>query len=336
MEKNRLIEFDLLKAFAIYFVILGHVLQYVVFKSNFSKDPVWCFIYTFHMPLFIIISGFFFSYKGDINHYMTNKAKQLLFPAMVGCVIAYSFIYLFNILHKDYTSLPPIDVIVSDLWFLKFIFIANIVAVFFKKSNIYIKLFIIIYISYFCFSSYGSYCSFASYIPFFFIGIFIKYLYEKKKINAYLVFSLSLIVCVLTFLIWNNQYLLYYSPVDLSLPHIFAYTMRIILGTSISGLIISSFFLFNKMFDLNKFAFLINTGKRTLLIYVLQFLVIERLLIFINLAKYLPSNIIILYVISILLSIVFLFMFNSLSQSRLIKSILVYDNKNIFYKNSSK
>lgn len=74
MEKNRLIEFDLLKAFAIYLVILGHVLQYVVFKSIFFKDPLWCFIYTFHMPLFILISGFFFSYKEEARHYITNKA----------------------------------------------------------------------------------------------------------------------------------------------------------------------------------------------------------------------------------------------------------------------
>lgn len=255
---------------------------------------------------------------------------------MVGCVIAYSFIYLINILHKNYTTLPPIDVIVSDLWFLKFIFIANIIAVCLKTKFIYIKLFIIIYIFYFCFSSYGSYCSFASYIPFFFIGIYTKYLYEKEKINAYIVFSLSLIVCVLTSLIWNNQYLLYYSPVDLSFPHIFAYIIRVIFGTSISGLIISSIFLLNKMFNLNKLVFVINLGKRTLLIYVLQFLVIERLLIFINLAKYLPSNVIILYVISILLSIVFLFIFNYLSQSELIKKIFVYDMKNIFCGDSLK
>lgn len=56
--KARLLQIDLLKLFAIALVIWGHCIQY--FSYNFySEEPVYRIIYSFHMPLFMMISGFF-------------------------------------------------------------------------------------------------------------------------------------------------------------------------------------------------------------------------------------------------------------------------------------
>lgn len=45
---------DILKGIGILLVIIGHCDLFAVFRS---------IIYSFHMPLFIILSGYFFTYK---------------------------------------------------------------------------------------------------------------------------------------------------------------------------------------------------------------------------------------------------------------------------------
>ena len=57
VERN--IIFDAIKAFAIGLVVYGHSIQYL---SGCTWDnEIFRIIYTFHMPLFFMISGYFFS-----------------------------------------------------------------------------------------------------------------------------------------------------------------------------------------------------------------------------------------------------------------------------------
>lgn len=60
-SNTRLIYFDLLKLFAIFLVIEGHCVQHLL-DTNEYDEPLYSFIYSFHMPLFMTIAGFF-SYK---------------------------------------------------------------------------------------------------------------------------------------------------------------------------------------------------------------------------------------------------------------------------------
>ena len=63
--KNRIIAFDLIKLFAIFLVIEGHCTQHLL--SSFEYDePVYVYIYSFHMPLFMFLSGYF-SFKKNID-----------------------------------------------------------------------------------------------------------------------------------------------------------------------------------------------------------------------------------------------------------------------------
>lgn len=54
---------DTVKALLIFLVILGHVIQFFMYKSqgnhDFWSDSLFKGIYLFHMPLFMLISGFF-------------------------------------------------------------------------------------------------------------------------------------------------------------------------------------------------------------------------------------------------------------------------------------
>jgi fucose 4-O-acetylase-like acetyltransferase len=56
VERNNF--FDSLKFILIFLVVLGHVMEYEIYE-NHLRLTVFSFIYTFHMPLFIFISGYF-------------------------------------------------------------------------------------------------------------------------------------------------------------------------------------------------------------------------------------------------------------------------------------
>lgn len=90
--KERIVEIDSLKGFAIFLVIAGHAI--IVYPINLQQQFVWCgflqrFIYMFHMPLFFMISGFCFSYYGDYVKFIKKKIERLLIP-----YLAFSFITL--------------------------------------------------------------------------------------------------------------------------------------------------------------------------------------------------------------------------------------------------
>lgn len=70
-ERNVLL--DVLKGFAIFLVVMGHAIQYN--QVDFDTNPVFRFIYSFHMPLFMFVSGFIL--KKII--YRSPKATRLLF-----------------------------------------------------------------------------------------------------------------------------------------------------------------------------------------------------------------------------------------------------------------
>ena len=84
MQKNRYIDF--LKGIAILCVIYGHCLQYgsgsAFLQQELYWDNIWMkVIYSFHMPLFIAISGYLFFFSLERNGAkicLIKRAKSLL------------------------------------------------------------------------------------------------------------------------------------------------------------------------------------------------------------------------------------------------------------------
>lgn len=112
---NRIDYIDSAKGIGILLVIIGHT------SSGFIRD----FIYTFHMPLFFIISGALFKYKSNINlqQFSLKKAKFLLLP----CFFFTIFYYIINYLISLDTNLTPLlKDLPGALWFLPILFITEI------------------------------------------------------------------------------------------------------------------------------------------------------------------------------------------------------------------
>ncbi|MDE5811589.1 MAG: acyltransferase family protein [Muribaculaceae bacterium] len=57
-SRNRVVWLEILECMAIFLVLWGHSIQYLRSDSPFD-DSIFRFIYSFHMPLFMALSGFF-------------------------------------------------------------------------------------------------------------------------------------------------------------------------------------------------------------------------------------------------------------------------------------
>ena len=100
-------------------VILGHVIFPQI--DGISVDGrLYNFIYSFHMPLFMLLSGYFVSNKLAEQSFLKvikRKAKQLLLPALTCSVICCLFLYCVK------ESPNYRNEIIGNSWFLKTLFV---------------------------------------------------------------------------------------------------------------------------------------------------------------------------------------------------------------------
>lgn len=87
LNRQRLIWPDILKAFAIFLVVLGHVTS--LYDSRGYSSPIALWIYSFHMSLFMMLSGMFFKYSlmKDFKTMLFDKSRLLLLPLLCWGII---------------------------------------------------------------------------------------------------------------------------------------------------------------------------------------------------------------------------------------------------------
>lgn len=87
-EKNapsRLVWVNSLKGWLITLVVLGHAIQWTLGK-NTDNSHIWNFIYSFHIPAFMAVSGWLYyrpsqpENRFSFSHAITRRAQQLLVP----------------------------------------------------------------------------------------------------------------------------------------------------------------------------------------------------------------------------------------------------------------
>ncbi|RLQ97112.1 acyltransferase family protein [Falsibacillus albus] len=122
--------FDNAKFILIFFVVFGHLLQPYVSQNAFI-EVVYKFIYTFHMPAFILVSGFFakgFYKKG----YVGKLAKKLILPYLIFQLI-YTIFYYY-LYDKSTFAVDPLNPQWA-LWFLLSLFCWNMLLLLFAKMR---------------------------------------------------------------------------------------------------------------------------------------------------------------------------------------------------------
>lgn len=132
--ERRLNYLDVAKGIGIILVILGHV--------DISNNPLCNWIYSFHLPLFFIVSGMLLSYKKDwinlnFTKNMKKKAKQLLYPyftfsALIALCSLINKLLLHSPLFGDVKQILLYTICFegfSTLWFLPALFIAEMLVI---------------------------------------------------------------------------------------------------------------------------------------------------------------------------------------------------------------
>lgn len=156
-KRNNYIDF--LKGTAILLVVVGHCIQYgsghvYVLEEEFFNNSLYKLIYSFHMPLFILISGFLFAYsceKYNTKKFIWNRIKSLCVPIL--CWGGIDFLIALNERSINKVDLVLVKLgissILSTLWFLWAILFCSSICYLIKirfNDNIYIHFGILIFL----------------------------------------------------------------------------------------------------------------------------------------------------------------------------------------------
>ena len=125
---------DIVRGIAILLVILGHS----IFATRGARDPGHEFIYSFHMPLFMVVAGYYFRpalEKYDTWTLIRRRFIQLILPVLVLGSVDFFF---FGTIHENLRYLPaePLQsnlmhwygTLIRTLWFLPALFGCSMVA----------------------------------------------------------------------------------------------------------------------------------------------------------------------------------------------------------------
>lgn len=122
-QKHRLLWADSQKGWLILLVILGHAIQ-TVMPADCNSDHVWNLIYSFHMPAFMAVSGWFAFRPGQGGGYgntMKRRCWQLLVPYVAWSLILFA-------LMGDYRAGQLANIVLRPdgyFWFLWVLFLIN-------------------------------------------------------------------------------------------------------------------------------------------------------------------------------------------------------------------
>lgn len=303
IERN--IKADVIRGFAIILVILGHCIQngngwdYFI-NSRYWSNKAYQFIYSFHMPLFMILAGWFayFSLKkleGDKRKQIRFLAKRYflyIMPIFLWTVFEFARGFWLNGLStiaetvwKDF-FISFISYFLTNLWFLWAVLIClTIVFVmhFYLSDNVplYVLGFLVLF-----FIPDAANLGVYKYLMPYYIGAFyinmwldgdregirkVKALYEKKPVMWLVIFG---IIFVCLFIFYDERAFIYLTGYRLSRANWYK-QLVVDVYRFVIGLVGSLFFmmLFDRLveaFKSYRWPVLTTFGKNSLGVYILQ------------------------------------------------------------------
>lgn len=147
MRKERDNFYDILKGVGIILMIYGHSIQYgweyfSASGTSFFQDMLFQFIYTFHMPLFAIVSGMLFEKtvkKRNGKEFVYNRVQGLLIPILSWATIRIGIDSIANIISPSVNGFSLIQKITThfifDNWFIWTLLISSFLLYFALKLN---------------------------------------------------------------------------------------------------------------------------------------------------------------------------------------------------------
>ena len=288
---------DIVRGIAILLVVMGHCIQFgsgteTLESGQFFADPIFKFIYSFHMPLFMLISGYLcWGYVSRKSHktYFLDKVKGILIPliawhtlfqvvAILSGTHISAYLFFWSYFHT--------------LWFLRALLVCyTIILVIHKwgKDNTLLYLFLCLLLPFI--SNRIIPDVFAFTIPYFIMGyVYCKYkkmLPIVERLSKSLVFYICIIVMLFILLYYfEDNYYAYVTKTYLFNPdHTFLFMAFVNFYrncTAIVGCIftlLSINYLQNNVLAKDNCQTLVTLGKISLCIYIINNYLNELLLI---------------------------------------------------------
>ncbi len=285
MEK-RIEWIDELKGFLIFLVVVGHCIQYNVLQGmDIWQNPLFLLIYSFHMPLFAIISGYLFhsfSKRYTFLNGIKRKTLTILIPCLAWALCMYFFelvTYRRNFNLAVFVKSFPLYAL-NHNWFLWAIFYCSIVAFLclFIDRKLFISTFLIILVC-FCIPDYLNTINFKMmYIPFI-VGYqlneyrILEKLDSLKNARKNVFFILCLVVFVLN-IVFFHKYESVWSFFSLRDITVFISALiRLISNLMCSICVLFVFYLCSQKHSsesTERFKLLSILGKNSLGVYMIQ------------------------------------------------------------------
>lgn len=273
----------MLKLLASYLVILGHALENDVIEGYQFIDfqnPLCLYIYSFHMPLFMILAGYFSAPVLSGRTAVMKRFRQLIIPCIP--LAAFPLIYGWHM----------------PMWFLKSLFLCYAMTALCTRylmrrhhrttGAALIALFILLapVITITPVISVGK-PDFM--LPFFILGAIVS----RKKAHAFhrRTFIASGMASVICLCLWNADYIWYHSPANyfsvvravrdgnhtLDTYNLWCCTMRFITGASVSLFLMNALRRMEHLLHRNMICTRISTlGRYSMHIYILQTFFVEQ------------------------------------------------------------
>lgn len=282
---------DYLKGFAIFLVVWGHTIQFGSTNTyDFFANPIFALIYTFHMPLFMAVSGYLFYHsqaKRSFQKLAQTKITQILIPLLLWAVIALVINNSWQLRRHPETwptilTVPKyVATVTAGLWFLwASLFCSLLTALISKKLGDRIWVYVTAALLVMLLPNDYSLSLIKFMLPYFFAGyLYHKYAARLEKFKMGFIY-LSFLLYPLLVLAWTREAYIYLSGPMFSLfgsPHdllIIAY--RYLIGGF--GIILIAYIM-QYLLLLPKIKILSWLGKNSLGIYLIGSLLIPFVII---------------------------------------------------------
>ncbi|MFW0973304.1 acyltransferase family protein [Leclercia pneumoniae] len=272
MVSTRLKEVDLLKGVAIFLVVWGHCIQFLTTdRYDFFGNYVFMAIYSFHMPLFMGISGYLFGLslgKKNFPDAIMGKVYQLIVP-----VVSWS-IMLGLILNGEVSTQDISYQLIYGLWFIWSLFVISIIFIvaYFISANYFFLYTIAICLLLLLLPDDNNLKMIKYLAPYFALGLILPRFKYYFSAIGFIPMVLAALSWVLLLFFWNKSYYIYTTGMSLpkggewqqAINNLYRYAGGL---TGCAVMLMSAKF-FIKSQKITTFFSLI--GRHTLVIYITQ------------------------------------------------------------------
>ncbi len=280
MEKKRLRSFDALKFFGIFLVVWGHSIAWFS-----SQQPVEMFsyrlIYSFHMPLFMAIAGFFSAKLIDkpVRHILVNRCLPLIVPTLtLGVVIA---------LYEHFTTGASfLDSVALSFWFLISLALCTLLYYFTMRWRRHrtLMFFVGLFISQILPPLVRYDFNIGTMYPSFMLGVFLSWNFEylKRHVRAVFVISLICFLIMLCFLTPESMDVRFdrHHGIGPIIEFAWRYAFKLAIGLTGAVASISFFELMASVIPVSNIGDRICAmGRDTLAIYILSGAIVHTIII---------------------------------------------------------